>query len=196
MPSLRTFVVKHTTCVVLECPGGDLFAFEAAWPGSLPEYRRALKAAGGDFGRVRWVAVSHFHMDHAGLLGEFQALGIQCLLLDVQAAADIAAMEALCRRNVPSYRPVDASRLVALSCAASRAWFAARGVPAKLLHTPGHSPDSVSLLCDGGDAFVGDLAPPDQLMPEDLVARGDWERLKRSGARRAFCAHAGTIPLA
>jgi len=32
------------------------------------------------------------------------------------------------------------------------------GVPGKILHTPGHSRGSLSLVLDTGDAFVGDLA--------------------------------------
>lgn len=192
---LRTFIVKQTTCAILEGSDGDLLAFEAARPGSLPEYRRALKAAGGAFDRLRWAMVSHFHMDHAGLVGDFQALGIECLLLDVQAGADILGMEAVCRRSVPSYRAIDVDRLVSLDCAASREWLKTRGIAAEVFATPGHSPDSVSLVTDAGDALVGDLAPQDQLMPGDLVARGDWERIRRAGARRVFCAHAGVFRL-
>lgn len=32
------------------------------------------------------------------------------------------------------------------------------GIPGKILHTPGHSVDSVSVVLDSGEAFVGDMA--------------------------------------
>jgi hydroxyacylglutathione hydrolase len=32
------------------------------------------------------------------------------------------------------------------------------GIPGKIIHTPGHSPGSVSLVLENGDAIVGDLA--------------------------------------
>ena len=32
------------------------------------------------------------------------------------------------------------------------------GIPGRILHTPGHSPGSVSVLLNTGEAFVGDLA--------------------------------------
>ena len=32
------------------------------------------------------------------------------------------------------------------------------GIQGRVLHTPGHSPGSMTLLLDSGEAFVGDLA--------------------------------------
>jgi len=32
------------------------------------------------------------------------------------------------------------------------------GIPGSIIHTPGHSPGSVSVLLETGEAFVGDLA--------------------------------------
>jgi len=78
------------------------------------------------------------------------------------------------------------------------------GVNGKVVHTPGHSPGSVSVLLAGGQAFVGDLAmngPPMCLRPSFGVFAHDpervpasWQRLLRLGARFIYPAHGRPFP--
>jgi len=73
------------------------------------------------------------------------------------------------------------------------------GIPGKIVHTPGHSSGSVSILLETGDAFVGDLAMnalPMRLSP-GLPILGDdisrikesWGVLKREGAKKIYPEH-------
>lgn len=71
-----------------------------------------------------------------------------------------------------------------------------QGLNADILHTPGHSPGSVSLIVDDevaivGDAMVGTLRrtvfPPFADDPEQLVA--SWGRLLNTGCRTFLPAH-------
>ncbi|MDA8216957.1 MAG: MBL fold metallo-hydrolase [Dehalococcoidales bacterium] len=73
------------------------------------------------------------------------------------------------------------------------------GLDGTVLHTPGHSAGSLSVLLDNGDAFVGDLCmnafplgrgpifPPFADSAEALYA--SWARLLDAGARRIFPGH-------
>ena len=73
------------------------------------------------------------------------------------------------------------------------------GIKGKIIHTPGHSPGSISVLLDTGDALVGDLAvniPPFHFKPgppifiDDLQQIGEsWKLLLDSGAKRIYPAH-------
>jgi len=73
------------------------------------------------------------------------------------------------------------------------------GIAGKVISTPGHSPGSVSILLDTGDAFVGDLAMnafPLRLSPglpifaEDLQkVKNSWKLLLDSGAKKIYPAH-------
>ena len=73
------------------------------------------------------------------------------------------------------------------------------GVSGRVVHTPGHSPGSVSVLLEGGEAFVGDLAmngPPMTLKPrfgilahQPELVPGSWQRLLDLGARTVYPAH-------
>jgi glyoxylase-like metal-dependent hydrolase (beta-lactamase superfamily II) len=76
---------------------------------------------------------------------------------------------------------------------------AAFGIAGKVISTPGHSPGSVSIVLDTGDAFVGDLAMnafPMRLSPglpifaEDLQkVKDSWNLILGSGVKMIYPAH-------
>lgn len=73
------------------------------------------------------------------------------------------------------------------------------GVPGVVVHTPGHSMGSVSVLLDTGDAFVGDLAmngfplrlgPGLPILAENMPkVRESWKVLLDRGAETVYPAH-------
>jgi hydroxyacylglutathione hydrolase len=69
------------------------------------------------------------------------------------------------------------------------------GVAGKVIHTPGHSPGSVTLLLDSGEAFVGDAAMngfPFCRRPSLPIYADDMPLLKESW-RRLLSRHVTTI---
>jgi len=75
----------------------------------------------------------------------------------------------------------------------------AYGIAGRVVHTPGHSWGSVSVVLESGEAFVGDLAMnmfPMRLSPglpifgDDMQAvRDSWRKLHELGVRMVFPAH-------
>ena len=73
------------------------------------------------------------------------------------------------------------------------------GIPGRIIPTPGHSPGSVSVLLETGDAFVGDLAmngfplrigPGLPIFAEDLQkVKKSWQLLLERGAKTVYPAH-------
>ncbi len=73
------------------------------------------------------------------------------------------------------------------------------GIEGRVVHTPGHSPGSVSVVLSSGEAFVGDLAmngPPMCLRPsfgvlahEPEIVPASWHRLLAMGVRTVYPAH-------
>jgi glyoxylase-like metal-dependent hydrolase (beta-lactamase superfamily II) len=73
------------------------------------------------------------------------------------------------------------------------------GIQGKIMHTPGHSMGSVSVLLETGDAFVGDLAmnmlplrlgPGLPILAEDMQkVRESWQLLLDAGAKTIYPAH-------
>jgi glyoxylase-like metal-dependent hydrolase (beta-lactamase superfamily II) len=82
----------------------------------------------------------------------------------------------------------------------------AYGIPGQVIHTPGHSPGSVSLLLESGDAFVGDLAMnrlPLRFSPglpifadRPSAVIKSWKMLLELGAKMVFPAHGKPFPSA
>jgi glyoxylase-like metal-dependent hydrolase (beta-lactamase superfamily II) len=79
------------------------------------------------------------------------------------------------------------------------------GIRGRILHTPGHSPGSLSVLLDSGDAFVGDLAmntfpirvgPCLPLFAEELPRlSSSILKIISSGAKRIHPAHGPSFPV-
>jgi glyoxylase-like metal-dependent hydrolase (beta-lactamase superfamily II) len=73
------------------------------------------------------------------------------------------------------------------------------GIPGKVIHTPGHSSGSVSILLKTGEAFVGDMAmnkfplrfsPGLPIFAEDSVKLNEsWKSLLDQGAKMIYPSH-------
>ena len=72
-------------------------------------------------------------------------------------------------------------------------------IPARVIYTPGHTMDSMSVLLESGEAIVGDLAmntrllrlsPGMPIFAEDLsLIKPSWKKLLDSGARKIYPSH-------
>ena len=79
------------------------------------------------------------------------------------------------------------------------------GIPGRVIHTPGHSTGSVTVLLDNGEAFVGDLAinkfplcfsPSLPIFADDPPAViSSWRKLIQLGASTVYPAHGKQFPI-
>ena len=65
------------------------------------------------------------------------------------------------------------------------------GIHGRIIHTPSHSEDSISLVLDDGNCFVGDLEPLEYLeaYQENTSLRSDWDHILSLSPKRIFYAH-------
>ncbi len=78
------------------------------------------------------------------------------------------------------------------------------GIPGKVIHTPGHSSGSVSILLETGEAFVGDMSmnkfplrfsPGLPIFAEDAVRLNEsWKLLLNQGAKMIYPSHGKPFP--
>lgn len=171
-----------------------LLAIDAGWPGTLHEYARGMKSIGCRLENIAWSIVTHFHMDHAGLVSEFLERGVTCFVFENQPGA-IDAMEKTIEKNSRSYRRIDTNRLHPVAVRDSRAVFEKLGLHGEVIVTDYHSPDSISFVSDEREAVIGDLPPATQQMPGDEPFLRNWRLLRDKGVRRVYPAHADEFDL-
>jgi glyoxylase-like metal-dependent hydrolase (beta-lactamase superfamily II) len=161
---------------------------------------------------ISLVVATHAHWDHVGSLGAWKrlsgckvavnyrekewvekALKLQPRMLSVWGISMTLFSRVLARLYSFGGMPVD------ITVDDSGTSLEPFGISGKVLHTPGHTPGSMSVLLDTGDAFVGDLAMngfparPGPGMPtlgdDANEVKMSWRLLLDSGAKKIFPAH-------
>jgi len=171
-----------------------LLAVDAGWPSTLYEYARNMKTIGCKLDEVAWAIVTHFHMDHAGLISEFLERGVTCFVFENQIDA-VDSMEKTILKNDKTYKMIDKEKLRPISAKDSRAVLAALGIMGEVVATDYHSPDSISFVLDDGEVIIGDLPPEGQRMPDDTEHMRNWELIRNKGAKIVYPSHAGVFKL-
>lgn len=188
---MKTIELKYgnTNTFYIEGDAGGLLV-DTDYADALFAFYKAIKAAGIRVTDIRYVLATHYHPDHCGLVSELIKQSVQLLLPDVQKES-IHYSDAIFARDGLSYTPVDAEEATVISCTESRAFLAGLGIAGQIVHTPSHSPDSVSLVLDNGDCFVGDLEPPEYIpaYEENAQLKADWEQILASQPKRICYAH-------
>ena len=168
--------------------GASRVLIDLGYPGTLGIMRSNLDRMGVPLRELRYGLATRCHLDHAGLAQELKQLGVPLLVIDRQ----VAAIPLLKRHMKPQDRNVDITTHdnITISCARSRETLRAIGLHGEIVHTPGHSDDSVSLLLDDGAVFTGDLTPL-SLAGDDPggVITASWRRLLHLGAKTIYPGH-------
>lgn len=148
----------------------------------------SMQRAGVPLSDVRYGFATHYHIDHAGAAQDLKQRGMRLVVWESQVAA-IAEM----KRHIKAadrYTEIVATDNIVMACSASRAWLASLGIAGEVIPTPGHSDDSVSLVLDSGECFVGDLTQERMIGNEDpAVVTQSWDRLRALGARSVYAGH-------
>jgi len=189
------FRYDNTNCFfVRNSSTQKLMAIDAGWPGTLYEYARSLKTIGCSLENVAWVVLTHFHMDHAGLVSEFMERGVTCFVLEGQIES-IDAMEKTIEKNDKTYRRIDKTKLRQIRSTESKAMFEAIGIDCEAVPIDYHSPDSMIFLLPDGEVVIGDLPPEGQMMPDDKKFLEAWQKIRNLGGRKIFPSHANVFDL-
>ena len=168
--------------------GTSRLLVDLGWPGTMGLMRANLRRMGVPLDEIRYGLATHYHIDHAGLAQELKQAGVPLLVLDVQ----VGAIPMMKRWTKPQDHYVDITLddNVILSFIESRAVLEQIGIAGEIVHTPGHSDDSVSLLLDDGSAFTGDLTRPALVVESSAaVVSASWQLLRERGATRVYPAH-------
>lgn len=166
--------------------------FDTGWAGTFPLLCRALGEKGLKLQDVKTLLISHFHPDHCGIAQQIADAGAVLAAADVQLEHLHDADRVLLRDKGKDFTPIDDSRVRTVPIAESRAFLAELGISGELLHTPGHSDDSISLWLDEEKVLlVGDLNPLYELeMHKGTQIFDTWKRLLALKPEKVYYGHA------
>ena len=188
--------IKYGNTNTFYIPGlkGGLL-IDTDYAGTLPAFYKAIKENEIRVEDIEYVLATHYHPDHMGLISELMKQGVKLLLIDVQKDfvhfSDSIFERDRLERDKLAYTPIDERQATIISCEDSRSFLTARGICGEIINTPSHSEDSVSLIMDDGDCFVGDLEPMEYIEAygNNASLKDDWDHLLSFRPERIFFAH-------
>lgn len=168
--------------------GGLLFDTDHA--GTLTAFYKAITQNNISVKDIDYVLASHYHPDHMGVISELIKQGVKLLVVDVQKDF-IHYSDNIFARDKIHYSPIDETLATVISCEKSRYFLSCMGIHGEIIHTPSHSEDSISLILDDGDCFVGDVEHYEYLEAygENAQLKRDWEHVLSFYPKRVFYAH-------
>lgn len=166
---------------------------DAGWPGTLGEFKYALRLKGFSLTHINYILVTHYHPDHAGLTQDIKNAGAKLIIVAEQQAY----VPLLTKHIKPgaSFTNITAGNNIIVSLAEGSAFLQSIGFAGSLVHTPAHSPDSITLVLDSGEAFIGDLPPAFDHSEENNPTREDWNKLYNLGVKKVYPGHADPFTL-
>lgn len=180
----------NTNTYFLKGKDGSLL-IDTDYAGTMSRFFKSIKAADISIRDISYVIATHYHPDHIGIIGDLQRRGVKLVIVDVQQDFVHFSDRIFARDKHLIYTPVDEKNAVRISCAESRGFLENIGICGEILHTPSHSKDSISVVLDDGECFVGDLEPIDYLAAysgnPDL--QRDWDLLMSYNPRHIYYAH-------
>ncbi|HMK45440.1 MAG TPA: MBL fold metallo-hydrolase [Methanocella sp.] len=206
-----------TTCYFVQCPGGYL-QIDTSFPVMFDRYLEGLKTLNIDVSEIKYLLLTHYHDDHSGFAAALkEKSGCQLIVaeksleplrngtlikinryLNRRVQLTLTLYSKLKRRTF-SFEPIIPDDRDLIVRREGREVLGQIGIDGKILFTPGHTPDSISLVLADGSAFVGDVSSnflnfcsthyrPILLYSPDQVYES-WRKIVDEGARSIYPAH-------
>ncbi len=174
--------------------GKDRLLVDVGWPGTLGKLLSNLKRKGIAIEEIRYLLATHYHPDHAGLVQEVKNKGVRLMVVEGQAAA-IPALKQWMKPEM-HYVDIDVRDSTEVAFSESRPFLAKLGIAGEIVHTPGHSDDSVTLVLDTGDAFTGDLQSESRADESSIDAvKRSWEKIRSMNTKTIHPGHGPSRPV-
>ena len=138
---------------------------DSGYPESLNTFNKTLTKHNITFSQIKYLIITHFHPDHAGLVQPLMDYGI-ILLLHENQKGYIEWINNFFKEHVhKKYKPIINENnllgclnksIFTLNTDESKELFIENEINGIIIPTPGHTDDSITLIIDN-TAFVGDL---------------------------------------
>ena len=140
---------NSTNYYLIPCNDGFLL-IDAGWNGLLRVFLEKLHSIGIAPVQIKYILLTHHHHDHAAIVQELRKMTEAKLIVHKEQLPYFIKYQ---------YRPIDFDAAdVIVDSDIDDVSLRNIGVQGKIVLTPGHSHDSISVLLDNGNAYIGDLA--------------------------------------
>lgn len=161
------------------------------WAGSLQNFFRCIKQKNFTINDIKYLIITHFHPDHMGIAQELAELGINIVVLEEQKDYIHCSDKIFEKERNTAFKPVEDDQIIIISCSESRNFLESIGIYGEIIHTPGHSQDSISILLDDGIAIVGDLYPLYSVPAyNDKILEQSWNEILSHDIHLIYYGHA------
>ena len=150
------------------------------YAGSLFAFFKELKKNNLKIEDINYVIATHYHPDHMGLIGELQKYNVKLIIVNNQLDY-IDFSYSIFNKDKIKYIPINIDDAIIINEDESRKLLAKMGINGEIIITPSHSKDSISIVLDDGNCFVGDLEPYSYIggyIDNDDLKR-DWELINK-----------------
>jgi glyoxylase-like metal-dependent hydrolase (beta-lactamase superfamily II) len=163
---------------------------DAGWPDTLPQFMHLLNQYDVQICDIRYLIVTHFHPDHAGLAQNLKDFGATLILHENQVPFIDKLNKFFKKNQKSSYKDITLENSIVISGSESRRFLNNFGIVGEIIETPGHSDDSISLIIDKCCAFTGDL-PEFSLIEayNDQRIEDSWKLIQDYSVEKVYPAH-------
>lgn len=202
-PFAGSIPMGHVSAFLLKVNGGYLL-IDTGMPGSCGKITEKMKAMGAEFSEIKYIFITHHHIDHVGSLQDIREKTGAKLILHKNSLAYLERGISVIGKPVhliaaimskiysmfgsSGYTPVVPGKDDIIIRDDNDNILREMGIEGKILCTPGHTDDSISILLDDGTIFAGDAPNP------LFVDNGDdlektLKKMVESGAKQVIPSH-------
>jgi glyoxylase-like metal-dependent hydrolase (beta-lactamase superfamily II) len=205
-----------THCYLLKCSGGYLL-IDTGYPKYYARFEKKLANLGIRTSDIKYLLLTHHHDDHAGFAAELvRRTGCRVIahrdavsplkqgkseetIKPVNRRIEIVFRLYMLFHQEFDYPPVRLTERDIIIEGDNDDFLKGIGIDGAILHTPGHTRDSISVLLSDGRAFVGDAAMNflrwtgvghRPIYIEDInTVYESWRKLRERGAKVIYPSH-------
>ncbi len=215
-PSLHVLKMGPTNCYLLKSSDGYLL-IDTSLPEYFQPFLKELERIRVEPSEIKYLLLTHSHDDHAGFAAEIRGKtscriiahknAVESLkqgtivnvgrFLNTQAHVTMSFYNWVKRRNF-EYTPVNlGDNDIIVAGDEEEDTLRTMGVDGKIVYTPGHTDDLISVILANGDAFVGDACMsnlgflhyrPIEVYDLNLVFES-WRKIIGNGAKTIYPGH-------
>jgi glyoxylase-like metal-dependent hydrolase (beta-lactamase superfamily II) len=216
-----TITYNSTNYFLIPCQDGFLL-IDAGWHGKLERFKQELASFDIGLNQIKYIFLTHHHHDHSALVQDLKDLTNAKLIVHkeqvnflIKGETDykqikqfnwiLWLIDRILRPFIKyNYKPIKIEQTdFIIDTEVDDLTLRGIGVNGKIVTTPGHSKDSISILLDSGGAYVGDLAmnimglickAPLPIEAENYHQVNDsMKKLINLGAKEFYPSHGGLI---